>query len=108
MPVSRRRFLERSTHAATAAAAAPSAAPAQLAAAAAPDWPVIALRRMGYGPRAGELAAIASMGLQAYVDQQLNPSAIDDSACDAAIAAARLRITYAAYDDGMGHSYPAK
>mgnify|MGYP003286824483 CR=1 FL=1 len=27
--------------------------------------------------RAGELAAIASMGLQAYVDQQLNPAAID-------------------------------
>ncbi len=42
------------------------------------------------------------MGFTAYVEQQLNPLSIDDSACDARIAAARMRMTYAA-----GTGYPA-
>ena len=115
MTVSRRRFLERSAAATTAAAAAslaplPTAAatpPPPLGAAATPAWPVIALCRMGYGPRAGDVAALESMGFAAYIEQQLSPDTIDDSACDARIAAARLRITYPAYDDGLGTSYPA-
>ncbi len=58
-----------------------------------PSPEVIALNRMGFGPRPGDLAALMAMGansearLNAYIDQQLNPAAIDDSACDAIIAA---------------------
>ena len=54
---------------------------------------VIALNRMAFGPRPGDLATLMALGgssaerIQAYVDQQLNPAAIDDSACDALIAA---------------------
>src|SRR5829696_8434750 len=54
-----------------------------------PSYAIIALNRMGYGPRPGDVAAFAALGstpdarLTAYIDQQLNPSTINDSACDA-------------------------
>ena len=57
-----------------------------------PSLAVIALNRMGFGPRPGDIAAFNALGstdserLTAYVDQQLNPASIDDSACDAIIA----------------------
>ena len=58
-----------------------------------PPPEIIALHRMGFGPRPGDLAALMALGadsdarLQAYVDQQINPESIDDSECDALIAA---------------------
>ena len=55
---------------------------------------MIALNRMAYGPRPGDLERVRSIGLTAYVDEQLNPGADPD--CDARIAAATLRIKYAA------------
>ena len=67
-----------------------------LLAAAPPATPtpeVIALNRMAFGPRPGDLDALLALGgdsatrLQAYVEQQINPAAIDDSACDAILAA---------------------
>lgn len=57
-----------------------------------PDLAVIALNRMGFGPRPGDIAAFRALGdttqaaFTAYVEQQLNPAAIDDSACDAILA----------------------
>ncbi|MBX3014752.1 MAG: DUF1800 family protein [Caldilineaceae bacterium] len=72
-----------------------SAQPRPVQDAAAPTLPplaVIALNRMGFGPRPGELAAFGALGatpdaaLTAYVEQQLQPQLIDDSACDAIIA----------------------
>lgn len=57
-----------------------------------PTLGLIALNRMGYGARPGDLAAFNALAatpdscLDAYVEQQLNPTAIDDSACDALIA----------------------
>jgi uncharacterized protein (DUF1800 family) len=64
------------------------------AAVATPDAEVIALNRMGYGPRAGDVERAKSMGLAAYIDEQLNPAAIDDSACDTLLSNARLKIRY--------------
>ena len=67
-----------------------------LIAAAAPETPspeIIALNRIAFGPRPGELDGLMALGatsaerLQIYVDRQLNPVAIDDSGCDAIIAA---------------------
>ena len=61
-----------------------------------PSLGVIVLNRLGFGPRPGELAAFNALGatddarLQAWVDQQLNPNAIDDSWCNAQITAANL------------------
>ncbi len=61
-----------------------------------PDLAVIALNRMAFGPRPGDLEEFHSLGptpeaqLQAFVDQQLAPEAIDDSECDSRIAAANL------------------
>ncbi len=57
-----------------------------------PSLAVIALNRMGFGPRPGDIDAFKALGstdserLTAYVDQQLDPASIDDSACDAIIA----------------------
>ncbi len=57
-----------------------------------PSLAVIALNRMGFGPRPGDLSAFQALGstteaaFAAYVDQQLNPAAIDDSACEAILA----------------------
>src|SRR5262245_4668322 len=78
--------------------------------AALPSLEIIALNRMGYGPRPGDIVAFRALGptpdaqLQAYVEQQLTPDAIDDSACDAWLVAARLRIKYDADSQGR---YPA-
>ena len=61
-----------------------------------PSLGVIVLNRLAFGPRPGDLAAFNALGvnddarLQAWVDQQLNPNALDDSVCNARIAAAGL------------------
>ncbi len=55
---------------------------------------VIALSRMGFGPKPGEVDAFNALGtsdqerLLAYVQQQLNPDSIDDSEFEARFAAA--------------------
>ena len=61
-----------------------------------PALAVIAFNRMAFGPRPGDLAAFRQLGdddatrLQRFVDQQLDPAAIDDQACDAIIASAQF------------------
>jgi len=58
-----------------------------------PPLSQVALNRLAFGPRPGDAAAFEALGgsdtqrLQAYVDQQLNPALIDDSACEARLAA---------------------
>lgn len=37
------------------------------------------LNRLGFGARPGDLAKVKAMGLDAYINQQLNPEKIDDS-----------------------------
>lgn len=41
-----------------------------------------ALNRLAYGPRPGDVERIRKMGLERWIDQQLDPSSIDDSALD--------------------------
>ncbi len=41
-----------------------------------------ALNRLAYGPRPGDIEHIRKIGLGKWVDQQLNPNSIDDSALD--------------------------
>ncbi|GAC1537537.1 MAG: DUF1800 domain-containing protein [Herpetosiphon sp.] len=112
MQVSRRIFLQGSA-AAAAAAMVPTGilarsqagiaptlqrvAPAGVA----PDAAQIALHRMAYGPRPGDAARVRSMGIAAYIEEQLNPAAINDADCEARLAAARMRIQYEA---GTGYS----
>jgi len=43
---------------------------------------VHALNRLGYGPRPGDVDRVREMGLEAWVDEQLHPESIDDSALD--------------------------
>jgi len=60
---------------------------------AAPSPELIALTRMAFGPRGSDLADLTALGstsearVAAYVEQQLNPAALDDSECDARLAA---------------------
>src|SRR5260221_14244381 len=61
-----------------------------------PPLAVIVLNRLAFGPRPGDLAAFNNLSnsdaarLTLWVDQQLNPAAINDSACDARLASASL------------------
>jgi len=41
-----------------------------------------ALNRLGYGPRPGDVERVEKMGLEKWIDQQLDPDSIDDSALD--------------------------
>ena len=43
-----------------------------------------ALNRLAYGPRPGDIEQIRQMGLEKWIDRQLDPESIDDSALDAA------------------------
>ena len=40
------------------------------------------LNRLGFGARPGDVAKVKAMGLQKYIDQQLNPSTISDSVAE--------------------------
>jgi uncharacterized protein (DUF1800 family) len=42
-----------------------------------------ALNRLGFGPRPGDVKRVKEIGLQKWIDQQLHPESIDDSALDA-------------------------
>ncbi len=42
-----------------------------------------ALNRLAYGPRPGDVERVRQMGLAKWIDQQLNPKTIDDSAVEA-------------------------
>ena len=44
------------------------------------------LNRLGYGPRAGDVERVQAMGLEKYIDEQLRPERIDNSALDARLA----------------------
>src|SRR6202158_2343776 len=42
-----------------------------------------ALNRLAYGPRPGDVERVRQMGLAKWIDQQLNPNAIDDRGVEA-------------------------
>jgi uncharacterized protein (DUF1800 family) len=44
-----------------------------------------ALNRLAYGPRPGDVERVKQMGLAKWIDQQLNPKSIDDSAVQARV-----------------------
>jgi uncharacterized protein (DUF1800 family) len=44
------------------------------------------LNRLGYGPRPGDVERVEKMGLQKYIEQQLHPERIDDSALQSDLA----------------------
>jgi uncharacterized protein (DUF1800 family) len=44
------------------------------------------LNRVTFGPRPGDVERVSKMGLDAYIDEQLHPERIDDSAIDARLA----------------------
>ena len=113
MTISRRRFTSGTIAGAIASTIDMPNLPLQAAPAAATTLPplaVIALNRLAYGPRPGDLEAFNSLGandtarLTAWVDQQLAPTTIDDSACDQVVANARLKMRYSADSTGR---YPA-
>ncbi len=44
-----------------------------------------ALNRLGFGPRPGDIDRVKEMGLQKWIDQQLHPESINDSALEARV-----------------------
>ena len=67
-----------------------------------PSPAIIALNRIAYGPRPGDIAHVSGMGLAAYLEEQLNPVDSEDTDANTRIANATLRINY-----GAGSDYPA-
>jgi len=55
--------------------------PFAVAAAASVDPITHVLRRLTFGPRPGDYARVAAMGIDAYIEEQLHPERIDDAAC---------------------------
>ena len=51
---------------------------------------VNALNRLAFGPRPGDVAAVRQMGLNRWINQQLNADAIDDSALEKELSALKL------------------
>jgi uncharacterized protein (DUF1800 family) len=45
-----------------------------------------ALNRLAFGPRPGDVERVKELGLQKWIDRQLHPDSIDDSALDARLA----------------------
>ncbi|HEY1471878.1 MAG TPA: DUF1800 domain-containing protein [Candidatus Acidoferrum sp.] len=45
-----------------------------------------ALNRLGYGPRPGDVERVKQMGLAKWIDRQLNPKSIDDTAVEARLS----------------------
>lgn len=43
------------------------------------------LNRLGFGARPGDVARVKALGLQKYIDQQLEPASIDDAAAEARV-----------------------
>jgi uncharacterized protein (DUF1800 family) len=43
------------------------------------------LNRLGFGARVGDVKKVKAIGLQKYIDQQLNPASINDSVADAKV-----------------------
>src|SRR5580700_7404036 len=48
---------------------------------------VHALNRLTFGPRPGDVAAVEAVGLDKWIDEQLNPETMDDSALEARLVA---------------------
>lgn len=46
-----------------------------------------ALNRLTFGPRPGDVASVEAIGLDKWIDQQLHPETIDDSALEARLSA---------------------
>ena len=59
-----------------------------------PDAEVIALNRIGYGPRPGDVATVKKKGLKRYILEQLNPKDEQDPVLKQQLAKARLKIKY--------------
>jgi len=57
-----------------------------------PPREVIALHRMAFGPSPADLQHVRTIGLDAYIEEQLYPERIDDSAFEARLAAAGLQL----------------
>lgn len=67
-----------------------------------PPVEVIALNRMAYGPRPGDIERVRTIGFAAYVEEQVRPDDSDDPVLHERLQAARLHIEH----EGGG-GYPA-
>src|ERR1700676_231967 len=64
-----------------------------------------ALNRLGYGPRPGDIERIRQMGLEKWIDYQLHPDSIDDSALDQRLENAPRRIPASAASSKEGRHH---
>jgi uncharacterized protein (DUF1800 family) len=65
-----------------------------------PPIEVIALNRLAFGPRPGDVESLAARGLATWLDETARAEDARDDECNARLKSARLRI---AYDAGKDH-----
>lgn len=51
------------------------------------DLAVLVLNRIAFGPRAGDVERVKAMGVDAYIEQQLNPEGLNDAAVEGMLKA---------------------
>ena len=68
-----------------------------------PEEDVIALNRITYGANQSMIDRVKKIGLNAFIEEQLNPAKEEDTKVEEKIAATSLHIKYDAKDD----KYPA-
>ncbi|MCA1554336.1 MAG: DUF1800 family protein, partial [Chloroflexi bacterium] len=72
-----------------------------------PSEVAFALTRMTFGARPGDVERVSQMGLDNYIEQQLHPEAIDDSATDKLLEAyPTLNLSIAELYDGYPQPKP--
>src|ERR1700735_2322407 len=64
-----------------------------------PPVEVIALNRLAFGPRPGDVQALAAEGLTKWLDEQLAPDDSVDEPCNSRLKSAKFRIVYDAGHD---------
>jgi len=118
MRVSRRRFLGASSAAAASGAALLTSTPMAYAVPPAilsprqggpptpPAIEMIALNRMGFGPRPGDLERVQALGFENYVQEQLSPIDSQDTLLNQRLASAKLRIEYGPWESRISEDLP--
>ncbi|HWL38708.1 MAG TPA: DUF1800 domain-containing protein [Gemmatimonadaceae bacterium] len=79
-------FLFTGAHLTAQMAVAPPGAPSQVRELPADQQVIHALSRLTFGPRPGDVLKVRSIGLDKWIDQQLRPERVDDSAIEAFVA----------------------
>lgn len=71
-----------------------------------PSVEAMAMHRIAFGPRPGDVERVSQMGLEAYLHEQLHPNFSDDAECSRRLSEATLPISYGPQKIGKNLTLP--